>query len=150
MNELKRIRLAQNVTQPELAKQLKTVEPRIDVGMISRYENNLCLPTLAQLEELEKVLGADRISLFGRDTLDLLKGVRLTKKETTFRKCFRIPREFAEQIPEDVLQVCGYSSWNAYFMTCLKRLLAEYAARKKALKRKEHRTHDSRAMAAGS
>lgn len=150
MNELKRVRLTNSLSQPQLAQQLKSVEPRIDVGMISRYENSLCLPTRAQLEELERVLETDRISLFGKDALDLLKGVRRTKKEKTFRKAYRISREFQAQIPDDVLAVTGYSSWNAWHLTCLKRLLAEYAARKKALKRKEQRLNDQRAMATGT
>jgi transcriptional regulator with XRE-family HTH domain len=149
MNDLKRYRLIHGLKQPELAKRLQTVEPRLDVGMISRYENNLCLPTRAQLEQLEDVLHTDRITLFGRDALDLLKGVRKTKKEETFRKGYRISREFAAQIPDDVLKVCGYSSWNAWHMECLKRLLSEYAAKKRWQKHKEGQD-DTPRMAQGA
>ena len=51
------------------------------------------------------------------------------------RKCYRINREFAESLPDDLLQVCGYSSWQSWHDAAMKRLLAEYAARKRAGKK---------------
>ena len=52
-----------------------------------------------------------------------------------FRKCYRISREFAESLPDDLLQVCGYSSWQSWHDAAMKRLLAEYAARKRGCKK---------------
>ena len=52
-----------------------------------------------------------------------------------FRKCYRISREFAASLPDDLLQVCGYSSWQSWHDAAMKRLLAEYAARKRAGKK---------------
>lgn len=56
-----------------------------------------------------------------------------------FRKCYRISREFAASLPDDLLQVCGYSSWQSWHDAALKRLLAEYAARSRS-KKKEDKT----------
>lgn len=52
-------------------------------------------------------------------------------------KCYRISREFAASLPDDLLQVCGYSSWQSWHDAALKRLLGEYAARKRATKKED-------------
>ena len=140
------------LTQPQVSARLKEIEPRADVGMVSRYEKGVCLPTREQLEGLEEVLQADRMALYDAEDLDLL-GV-LKREEATeeserpakapppshagrFRKCYRISREFAESLPDDLLQVCGYSSWQSWHDAALKRLLGEYAARKRATKKED-------------
>lgn len=151
MNRLQERRLALGLTQPQVSAKLKEIEARADVGMVSRYEKGVCLPTEAQLAALEGVLQADRLELFDMEDLDLLGTLRdrgavqaptdgSEKKATApppghvgrFRKCYRISREFAESMPDDLLQVCGYSSWQSWHDAALKRLLAEYAARKRA------------------
>lgn len=152
-NRLQERRLAMGLTQPQVSARLKEIEARADVGMVPRYEKGVCLPTPAQLEGLEAVLQADRLSLFDAEDLDLL-GVlhdhgeaqgptEESEHKTTapppshvgrFRKCYRISREFAESLPDDLLQVCGYSSWQSWHDAALKRLLAEYAARSRARK----------------
>lgn len=149
-NRLQERRLALGLTQPQVSARLKEIEPRADVGMVSRYEKGVCLPTREQLEGLEEVLQADRMALYDAEDLDLL-GV-LKREEATeeserpakapppshagrFRKCYRISREFAESLPDDLLQVCGYSSWQSWHDAAMKRLLAEYAARKRGCKK---------------
>lgn len=149
-NRLQERRLALGLTQPQVSARLKEIEARADVGMVSRYEKGVCLPTEAQLAALEGVLQADRMALYDAEDLDLL-GV-LKREEATeeserpakapppshagrFRKCYRISREFAESLPDDLLQVCGYSSWQSWHDAAMKRLLAEYAARKRGCKK---------------
>lgn len=151
MNRLQERRLALGLTQPQVSARLKEIEARADVGMVSRYEKGVCLPTPAQLSGLEEVLQADRLALFDAEDLDLLGLLHgqdaapteeSERKETApppshvgrFRKCYRISREFAESLPDDLLQVCGYSSWQSWHDAALKRLLAEYAARRRAKK----------------
>ena len=119
MNRLQERRLALGLTQPQVSARLKEIEARADVGMVSRYEKGVCLPTEAQLAALEGVLQADRLELFDAEDLDLLG----------------VLREFAESLPDDLLQVCGYSSWQIWHDAAMKRLLAEYAARKRAGKK---------------
>lgn len=152
MNTLQERRLALALTQPQVSEKLKAVEPRADVGMVSRYEKGVCLPTTAQLAALEALYGVPRTELYDAEDLDLLGVLNIQEKPTAaseglqkapppshagrFRKCYRISREFAESLPDDLLQVCGYSSWQSWHDAALKRLLAEYAARKKAAQKK--------------
>ena len=156
MNRLQERRMALGLTQPQVSARLKETEPRADVGMVSRYEKGVCLPTADQLKALENVLGAPRTELYDAEDLDLLGVLRgrgedqgptegSEKKVTApppshvgrFRKCYRISREFAENLPDDLLQVCGYSSWQSWHDAALKRLLGEYAARKRATKKED-------------
>ena len=150
-NRLQERRLALGLTQPQVSARLKEVEARADVGMVSRYAKGVCLPTTDQLKRLEEVLQADKLELFDPEDLDLLGLLQSAdahpaeegeRKVTApppshtgrFRKCYRISREFAESLPDDLLQVCGYSSWQSWHDAALKRLLAEYAARRKGMK----------------
>lgn len=155
MNRLQERRMALGLTQPQVSARLKETEPRADVGMVSRYEKGVCLPTPDQLKTLEDVLGASRTELYDAEDLDLLGALptaesRSEASETEiapptaptgrFRKCYRISREFAASLPDDLLQVCGYSSWQSWHDAALKRLLAEYAARSRGIKKKEDKT----------
>lgn len=151
-NRLQERRLALGLTQPQVSARLKEVEARADVGMVSRYEKGVCLPTEAQLKALEELLGENRLALYDPEDLDLIGVFRAGSEAATpesedkatapppshagrFRKCYRISREFAESLPDDLLQVCGYSSWQSWHDAALKRLLGEYAARIKATKK---------------
>ena len=64
MNRLQERRMALGLTQPQVSARLKETEPRADVGMVSRYEKGVCLPTADQLKALEDVLGASRTELY--------------------------------------------------------------------------------------
>ena len=128
MNRLQERRMALGLTQPQVSARLKETEPRADVGMVSRYEKGVCLPTADQLKALEDVLGAPRTELYDAPP---------TAPTGRFRKCYRISREFAASLPDDLLQVCGYSSWQSWHDAALKRLLGEYAARKRATKKED-------------
>lgn len=157
MNRLQERRLALELTQPQVSAKLKEVEPRADVGMVSRYEKGVCLPTGPQLSILEELYGAARTELYDAEDLDLLGALRSAESapdtgsediETApppshaerFRKCYRISREFAASLPDDLLQVCGYSSWQSWHDAALKRLVGEYAARKRAAQKKGDKT----------
>lgn len=78
MNNLKSRRLELGMTQPELSRILKETSPNIDVGMISRFENNVCLPTPSVLEALERALQAPRTALYGEDELRALEDIDAT------------------------------------------------------------------------
>lgn len=141
------------LTQPQVSEKLKEVEPRADVGMVSRYEKGVCLPTAGQIAVMEEVYGLTRTELWGAEDLDLLgllppevDAAEESERGQTMdppshlgrvRKCYRISKEFASSLPDDLLEVCGYSSWQSWHDAALKRLLGEYAARKKAAVKKE-------------
>lgn len=154
MNSLKEKRTSLHLTQPQVAATVRAVDKRIDTSMISRYESGVCLPTDAQISALERLYKSHRADIWSMEDLDLLhlipeyqsasaaKGEQAegcashtAKKDlrgTYFmKKCFRIPRTFAAALPDDLLSVCGYSSGQSWFDACMRRLLGEYAARKK-------------------
>lgn len=179
MNRLQETRMLLGLTQPQVSAKLKSVEPRADVGMVSRYEKGVCLPTKDQLAALEDLYGVPRTELFDLEDLDLVgtsyisfappQAAELTHSASPplptgtaslgpdvdpdsaekmakmpppshagrFRKCYRISREFTASLPDDLLQVCGYSSWQSWHDAALKRLLAEYAARSRGIKKKQ-------------
>lgn len=155
-NRLREARAHVAMTQPEVSRELKQVEPRADVGMISRYEQGVCLPTREQLELLEKLYGLTRTELYRAEDLDLLGILPLPEDKPLaverapeppshagkLRKCYRISKAFAASLPEDLLEVCGYSSWQSWHDAALKRLLGEYGARVQAIKRKERAAHE--------
>ena len=147
-NRLQERRLELGMTQPQVSERLRATEPRCDVGMVSRYEKGVCLPTKEQLSSLEVLYGIPMTEIYRMEDLDLL-GLLPAPQEATaesekvvrveppshlgrVRKCYRISQAFASSLPDDLLQVCGYSSWQSWHDAALKRLLGEYAARKRA------------------
>ena len=69
MNTLQRRRTELGLTQPQVSDALKVADPRMDVGMVSRFERGACLPTPKVLEALESILQAPRTALFEADEL---------------------------------------------------------------------------------
>lgn len=69
MNRLQERRLSLGLSQPDVSAKLKEIDPRMDVGMVSRFERGACLPTLPVLEALETILQASRTELFDADEL---------------------------------------------------------------------------------
>lgn len=140
MNLLRERRQALGLTQRQVARKLREVEPRINGPMVSRYEQGMCLPTKEQLIKLEETLQASRSALYDAEDLALggeTQGRRTRdrrRREEQLHKCYWVPREFMAQIPADVLEVCGYLSWSEWHLRELKRLVKKYERR---LKRKE-------------
>lgn len=58
MNRLKERRLELGLTQEAVSGILKLADPRMDVSMVSRFENGVCLPTEEVTEALEAALRA--------------------------------------------------------------------------------------------
>ena len=75
-NNLKAAREAAGYLQKELAEILQKAEPRIDVGMISRFENGVCLPTPRVADLLASTLTASVSDLFGDDAQMYLQNIR--------------------------------------------------------------------------
>lgn len=67
MNNLKRAREEMGLKQAELAALVQTVDPRIDVGMISRFENGVCLPTPIVARSLARHLQASVADLWSEE-----------------------------------------------------------------------------------
>lgn len=65
MNRLKERRMELGLTQEEVSGILKLADPRMDVSMVSRFENDACLPTEEVMTALEAALRTDRAYLYG-------------------------------------------------------------------------------------
>lgn len=72
MNRLKERRLELGLTQEAVSGILKLADPRMDVSMVSRFENGACLPTEEVLTALEAALRTNRAYLYGdEDKVDI-------------------------------------------------------------------------------
>lgn len=146
-NTIKAHREELNLSQTKLAAVLRSSDPRVDNALISKMETGLCLPTPDMMRLLEQALNAHRLEFYDMDDIDLVSDIckdsrnccpsEIERRITSQRKCYRIPREFANNLPKDLLSTLGYSSWQSWHDAALRRALAEYAARKKHLKHKE-------------
>jgi transcriptional regulator with XRE-family HTH domain len=67
MNNLKAAREQMGLKQAELAALVQSVDSRIDVGMISRFENGVCLPTPIVARALARHLQASVRDLFSEE-----------------------------------------------------------------------------------
>lgn len=81
MNRIKERRVALGMSQAQLSDALKAADSRIDVGMISRFENGVCLPLPTALKALETALRAPAAELF--DVEDLTAIEQLAALPTT-------------------------------------------------------------------
>lgn len=141
MNILAVRRAELGLTQPEVSAALRRADKRMDVGMVSRFERGACLPTPPVMNVIETVLQASRFELYSYDDIDLVDmsypeeeaedapPKKPKRKELRFRKCFRMRREFVATMPEDLLAVCGFNSWQSWFDSAIRRLLHEYTER---------------------
>lgn len=73
MNNLKSRRIELGLTQPQVSAWLRSVDSRYDVGMVSRLENGVCLPTPSVLDALCEVLQAAKSDLYGDNDLEAVK-----------------------------------------------------------------------------
>lgn len=71
MNTLQEHRLERGATQPQVVAELKKIDSRADVALLSKYENGLCLPTLPQVLVLERLYGVSREELFPDGEFDV-------------------------------------------------------------------------------
>ena len=62
-NNLKATRLARGMMQSEVCEQMKTVDPSFDTIMLSKMENDRCLPTPWQLAHLAAIYGCTPMEL---------------------------------------------------------------------------------------
>lgn len=69
MNRLQERRMELGLTQVEVSQALRKADPRMDVSMVSRFENGVCIPPAHVLGALETVLQADIRELLGVDVL---------------------------------------------------------------------------------
>lgn len=69
-NNLKAVRISQGLKQADVVGQMRESDPHIDVAMLSRFENGVCIPTPYQLARLAQIYGVQPCELVSiEDTL---------------------------------------------------------------------------------
>ncbi|SBW02568.1 hypothetical protein KL86CLO1_11667 [uncultured Eubacteriales bacterium] len=136
MNNLKTVR----GTTP-LREMVKRIDRRsVDIPLLSKMENGVCLPTVDTMPAIERAYGLTRSDLYPAAELDF--GVsapaagtedKPTKPRRDYHrlKCkrtFRIPPSLAAILNPEVLNTCGYGTAQDWFYACIRRLEAQNAA----------------------
>jgi transcriptional regulator with XRE-family HTH domain len=75
MNNLRLWRESRGLKQTELAAMVKPIDARIDSSMISRFENEMCLPTPSVSKALASALNVPESLLFGGTEQLYISGV---------------------------------------------------------------------------
>lgn len=79
MNNLKAARESMGLTQKELASMIKETDPRIDVGMVSRFEIGVCLPTPVVARAFARCLSASVRDLFSEEGQTYIQDITLAE-----------------------------------------------------------------------
>ena len=80
MNRIKERRQELGYTQPDISAYLRSVDPRMDVGMVSRFENGVCLPTEKVMDALCTILQASKAQLWGEEKAREIENARAEQK----------------------------------------------------------------------
>jgi len=144
--KFKQARLDAGLLQTDVVPELKKVDSRADVGMLSRYENGVCLPTPPQFRVLCGLYKREPREIVTPEEVDFgVKKDRPKKdshKADTYKLFARIPRQSVGDLKafKEKLRVCGYQNITAWLCHCIKRLEVEYAARQKGKDRPDAAT----------
>jgi hypothetical protein len=132
--------------QSELLTSVNAVDPRVDKPLLSKFVNNVCLPTPPQLDAICGALNCTVVELYDRSEVDLLKDAppeAVKKRNRSKRNAAReskiynltveLDREVAERVlnPEALKQL-GYNDKSDF----VRKHVAAAAARLEHLQRK--------------
>ena len=72
-NNLRAVREMVGLSQAEVCKRMREIDPHFDAPLLSKMENNVCLPTQYQMAKLAEIYGVEpseivRVQLLGFDT----------------------------------------------------------------------------------
>ena len=141
-------RLEAGLKQSDIVAEVQQVERQFGTKVLSKIENGIVLPTPQELKIICAMLRCDPLDIYDREEIDLIncmdaKTPRIKRKperRTEHRKItFRLYKDACTSLNIDVLRYCGYQTAQAWFYACIKRLGAEYAARKRDERKKELR-----------
>lgn len=123
-----------DLKQREVVQHIKKIDPRVDSGLYSKYENGVALPTPDQLKALCELLGVEPLDVYSEAEIDL-KGIAPTVHKATvkddgepetYNLCVRLERGAARWFRKDVLAACGYRNLTHWVNIGLVRLKKEY------------------------
>lgn len=69
-NNLRAVRVAKGMSQPDVCKKMKEIDIHFDAPLLSKMENGVCLPTTAQTAKLAEIYGVEPCDLVRVEILD--------------------------------------------------------------------------------
>lgn len=69
-NNLRNVRVAKGMSQPDVCRQMKEIDIHFDPPLLSKMENGVCLPTAAQTAKLAEIYGVEPAELVRVEILD--------------------------------------------------------------------------------
>ena len=126
---LRDARLHANLKGHHVSKYLQlTVDRRIDSGLYSKMENNLCRPTPKQFKVICEFLGVDPSEIYSREDVDYgissqkpSEAVQTMKKQTEYKLTVRLPLVLAKNLNVK-LSRNGYPSITAFVCDSIRNL----------------------------
>lgn len=91
MNCVREKRMQLGMKQTDLLTLLREKDPRLDIGTLSRIENDICLPPAPVLDALEEILQTPRDELFDGLEIFLIEADNTPAKDITFRIANTVP-----------------------------------------------------------
>lgn len=125
-----------------LREMVKRIDRRsIDIPLLSKMENGVCLPTVETMPALELAYGLTRYALYPSEELDFGVGVssfataedKPAKPHRDYhrikdKRTFRLPDHLSMVLTDEVLSDCGYSTAQDWFLACVRQLKNQYDA----------------------
>jgi transcriptional regulator with XRE-family HTH domain len=138
MNNLKECR--GSTKQTELLKGIKVVDKRVDIGLLSKYENGVALPTPPQLQAICDTLGVVISDIYTENELDFealspqatatVKEVKVRKQPTTYHISVRVNGKFRNLLTKKNLKIAGYATLAEWVRQCMRLLEIEVTKNK--------------------
>ena len=149
MSKLQEIRTGKDFSQQDITAILQAEGQRVDVSLLSKMENDICLPTPPTAEILCNVLECSLYELFSPAEVDFSQCATRAKnspsaalkqqKGRTERKVqFRLTEHALQVLASGTLELCGYRTKTEWFYECVRQL------EERGLRIKENATHSVR------
>ena len=139
MSRLQAIRIGRDYQQQEVVNMLQAAGCRVDSSLLSKMENDLCLPTPPTADKLCNLLGCDIGDIYQPHELDFsqccgntknspFNGRKRRETRTNRKMQFRLTEYALQVFANGALEACGYRSQTEWFYECV-RLLEEKSLR---------------------
>lgn len=139
MSRLQAIRIGRDYQQQEVVNMLQAAGCRIDIGLLSKMENDLCLPTPPVADKLCNLLACTIGDIYQPHELDFGQnyasakispsdGLKNPGGRTERKMQFRLTEYALQVFASGALEACGYRSQTEWFYECV-RLLEEKSLR---------------------
>ena len=133
MSKLQAIRIDRQYQQQEIVTMLQAAGCRIDSSLLSKMENDLCLPTPPAADKLCNLLGCGISDIYQPHELDFSQCSENTKKSpfdgrkqretrTNRKMQFRLTEYALQVFASGALEVCGYRTQTEWFYECVRQL----------------------------